>query len=126
MILTDAPLGPTPLLEKPVCDKCGQCAKTCPLGAFTSDKKADVTVCGKNMVVAEIDYAVCRRCQNGARPNPFHGAGLPDRLGVLCVRSCVDHLERTSRVENSFANEFRKRPAWQCDLIGRPSLQPPV
>ncbi|OGV70830.1 MAG: hypothetical protein A3K19_26945 [Lentisphaerae bacterium RIFOXYB12_FULL_65_16] len=126
MILTDAPFAASPILEKPVCDKCKQCAKTCPLGAFASGKEKAVTVCGKSMAVAEVDYAICRRCQNGARPNPYHGAGLPDRLGALCVRSCVDHLERSNRVENCFSNEFRKRPAWQCDIIGRPSLQQSV
>lgn len=123
MILTDAVLEPSPLLAEPVCDRCGECAKSCPLGAFASGKAATVTVCGKSMTVAEVDYAICRRCQNGAWPNPSHAAGLPDRLGALCVRSCVDHLDRAGRVSNRFANPFRQRPAWQRDIIGRPSLQ---
>jgi len=123
MILTDAVLTASPLLGKPVCDACGQCAKTCPLGAFAAGKSVTMTICGKSMKVAEVDYAICRRCQNGAWPNPSHAAGLPDRLGALCVRSCLDHLERAGRVENRFANDFRQRAAWQRDIIGRPSLQ---
>jgi len=122
MILTDAELEPTPICETAVCDKCGACVATCPLGAFTGGGQT-VEICGKARTVGKIDYDVCRGCKNGALGNPRHPAGRPDRLGALCVRSCVDHLERAGRLENTFANEFRKRPAWQKDVIGRPSLQ---
>ena len=123
LILTDAVLEPDPICETPVCDQCKQCVKTCPLGAFQDGKEKVIDICGKKMTVAEIDYAICRTCKNGADPNSHHSAGLPDRLAALCVRSCVDHLEREGRVENQFANPFRKRPAWQVDANGRSSLQ---
>jgi epoxyqueuosine reductase len=29
-----------------------------------------------------------------------------------CIRACVDHLERTGRIEAQFHNPFRRRPAW--------------
>lgn len=123
LILTDAELEPTPLVAEPVCDRCGECVASCPLGAFEAGAERTIEVCGKEMVVGAIDYGVCRRCKNGARANPHHSAGLPDRLGALCVRSCVDHLERSDRVTNAFANPFRKRPAWRIDAEGRTGLQ---
>ncbi len=123
MILTDAELTPTPLCTAEICDGCGECAKTCPLDAIDLEKVETVNVCGKEMKVASVNFEICKHCLNGAHPNPNHSAGEPDRLGALCTRSCVDHLERFKRVENQFANQFRQRPAWQVDRTGRSSLQ---
>ncbi|NUQ01526.1 MAG: hypothetical protein HUU35_16905 [Armatimonadetes bacterium] len=122
IILTDAELTPTPLLAEPVCDFCGECVSNCPLGAMSGEHL--VTIADKSMKVANIAYDVCRRCKNGARGNPNHPAGKPDRLGALCVRTCVDHLERAERIGNTFAEPFRKRPAWQVDRHGEPTLRP--
>jgi len=115
LILTDAPLDPTPLLSEPVCDLCKACMESCPLGAWDEGGDRSITIAGKAMTVAEIDLAKCRQCRNGAQPNPHHPAGNPDRLGALCVRTCVAHLDETGRLENAFANPFRKRPAWTKD-----------
>lgn len=120
MILTDAPLTPTPLLAKAVCDQCGLCASSCPLGAIGAGRA--VTMAGKEMQVAEIDYAACRKCGNGARPNAHHPAGKPDRLAALCTRTCVHHLDAEKRLETTFDTPFRNRPAWQRDAQGQVSL----
>jgi epoxyqueuosine reductase QueG len=113
LILTDAPLAPTPLLAEPVCDLCKACMESCPLGAWDETKDGPIALAGKAMTVAGIDYGKCRQCRNGAQPNPHHPAGKPDRLGALCVRTCVAHLDEAGRLENAFANPFRKRPTWQ-------------
>lgn len=118
LILTDAVLDPTPLFDGTVCDGCRECAKACPLGAFGPSEGQTLVIAGKCMTVADIDWGRCRTCRNGAQPNPCHPAGMPDRLGALCVRTCVDHLERTGAVSNAFAAPFRKRPAWQIDGSG--------
>ena len=123
LVLTDSTLEPTPMCTTPVCDQCKECVKTCPLGAFQAGAERTVEICGKTMVVADVDYDRCRSCKNGASPNRHHPAGRPDRLSALCVRSCLDHLERAERVENRFSNAFRVRPAWQMDAGGRASLQ---
>lgn len=34
-VITDAEIPPDPILEKPVCIRCGQCIKNCPVQAFT-------------------------------------------------------------------------------------------
>ncbi|MBI5835397.1 MAG: 4Fe-4S binding protein, partial [Armatimonadetes bacterium] len=124
MILTDAVLDPSPQLEQAVCDRCGQCAETCPLDAMSGEKL--VTIGALSYTVANIEYGTCRACRNGARPNPSHPAGLPDRLGALCTRTCIHHLEQAGRVTNTFAAPFRQRAAWQMDVNGKPSLQPEV
>ena len=38
-----------------------------------------------------------------------------------CIRSCMDHLERTERIEQAFrSGPFIKRPRWLLDPRGRP------
>ncbi len=123
VILTDAELEPSPMGETAVCDVCGECVTSCPLGALSKSADEVVTIAGKAMRVAAVDYSVCRSCRNGATPNPHHPAGQPDRLAAVCTRSCVDHLERAGRVENTFAAPFRQREAWQIDADGRTSLR---
>lgn len=112
LILTDAPFEPTPLLGEPVCDLCRDCMRDCPLDAWDEAGDRTVSMAGKAMTVASVDFAKCRQCKNGALPNPHHPAGVPDRLGALCVRTCVAHLDATGRLQNAFVNPFRKRPVW--------------
>jgi len=114
MILTDAQVEPSPLLAEPIWPRDNRCEGFCPLGAFVGEKT--VTICGKAMTVAEIDYAKCRACKNGATPNRRHPAGKPDRMAAVCVRSAMDVLEKGGRVGNRFAAPFRKRRAW---TVGR-------
>ena len=110
MILTDAEIEPTPLLDQPVCMGPDQCKGFCPLGAITGRKT--VTICGKAMTVAEVNHATCATCQNGAQPNRHHGSGKPDRMAALCMRSCVHALEQAGRVGNRFQTAFQVRKPW--------------
>ncbi len=110
MILTDAPLTPTPILKKPICPRSKACRGVCPLGALQGSKT--VTICGKAMTLADVDHALCRQCKNGAKPNRWHPSGKPDRLAAYCVRSCVDFLEKAGRIGNRFRTPLRVRPAW--------------
>lgn len=112
MIITDADLAPSPLLDKPVCDGCGKCADACPLGAISKTETVTVTVCGKEMQVAKIDYAKCRTCENGACPNRLFAGARPDRHAALCNRTCLAHLEEAGILSNAFENPFRKRDPW--------------
>lgn len=118
MILTDAKLKATPMLKKPICPlvprpgerRSKECRDVCPLGAFVGERTLDI--CGKKMTVAKIDFAKCAVCKNGAMPNRHHPAGKPDRLAAVCVRSCVDFLERTGGVTGRLASNFRRRAPW--------------
>lgn len=119
MIITDAKIEPTPIMEGSVCDRCGKCADICPLGAISKTETKNVTVCGKSMTVAEIDYKKCKQCKNGAFPNRFISAGKPDRIAAVCNRTCVAHLEKEGLVGNRFEKEFRTSEAWALDLDGK-------
>jgi epoxyqueuosine reductase len=118
MIITDAELEPTPILEGSVCDRCGKCADACPLGAISHDKTEEIEICGKKMTVAAIDYEKCKVCKNGACPNRFSSGARPDRIAALCNRTCLCHLEEKDIVENKFETAFRKRREWALDSFG--------
>lgn len=111
MILTDAEIEPSPILSDEVCPHNDNCKGMCPLGAIAGEK--EVVICGKVMKVAQINYGTCAECKNGARPNPYHPAGKADRLAAVCIRSCVDYLEKSGRVGNRFKTPFRRREPWQ-------------
>ncbi len=120
MIITDAEIEPTPIPEGSVCDACGRCAKSCPMGAISLTETEEIEICGKKMTVGKVDYAKCRACKNGAAPNRFApGAGKPDRIAALCNRTCLCHLEEEGRIGNTFENKFRKRDAWALDAYGK-------
>lgn len=112
MIITDAELVSDPLLNKPVCTRCGRCAAICPLQALDNQNPTTITVCGKAMNVAACDLKLCAICKNGA----ISREGQPvDRLAALCTRTCVDELDG-----NAFASGFRKRQAWGKNEFGEP------
>ena len=118
MILTDAELEQTPLFEGHICDGCGKCAASCPLGAIDMEKTVEIDICGKRMPVASINYDACRVCKNGACKNRFADTARPDRVAALCNRSCLCHLEENGLLENKFENTFRQREAWSVGGTG--------
>ena len=118
MIITDAELPATPMLEKSVCDKCGKCAEVCPLGAIDVNDTQTVEIAGKKMTVAKIDYSKCKICKNGACANRFSPSCAPDRVAALCNRTCVAHLDNKGLIENRFETPFRKREAWAVGETG--------
>lgn len=115
-IITDAKFEPDPIEKENVCDLCKKCIRVCPYGAI-SNKEKEIEICGKKMVVAEVDWNKCRTCKAGANPNFYYENAKPDRLAALCSRTCLVHLEEKGRVSNSFKNEFRKRPVWKLEKI---------
>lgn len=123
MIITDAEIPSTPLLERSVCDKCRKCADSCPLGAISKTETKTVEICGKKMEIAVIDYEKCKICKNGAIPNRFTSAGAPDRVAALCNRTCMCHLEEAGLVGNLFDNPFRQRDAWAIDEEGKSKVR---
>lgn len=114
MIITDAKLPEDPLLDKPVCTRCGRCISICPLQALNGEKIETVSICGVGMPVAACDLNQCAICKNGAIP----GRDSVDRLAALCVRTCVDELERAKVLDNIFETSFRKRQAWGKNEFG--------
>jgi len=117
MIITDAKLTSDPIPDKKICDKCGRCAKICPLDAIALEKTEEIIICGKNMAVAKINYSMCKRCANGANGNRLHGGAKPDRKAALCSRTCMINLEEKNLIDNTFENPFRTSPAWGRDAF---------
>ncbi|MBQ6846134.1 MAG: 4Fe-4S binding protein, partial [Oscillospiraceae bacterium] len=118
MIITDAEIEPSPILERKICDGCKKCADICPLGAISKTETRTIEICGKKMEVAVIDYEKCKVCKNGAVPNRFTSAGVPDRVAALCNRTCMCHLDECGLIGNKFENEFRTTEAWAIDEQG--------
>ncbi len=112
MILTDAELESTPLLEENVCNGCRKCADACPLGAISKTETEEIVICGKKFTVGKIDYSLCRICENGACVNRFSADSKPDRIAALCNRTCMCGLEEREVLENKFENKFRTKEAW--------------
>lgn len=112
MILTDAELESTPLLEENVCNSCKKCADACPLGAISKEEVEEIKICGKTFVVGKIDYNKCKNCENGAVVNRFSPNSKPDRIAALCNRTCMCGLEERNVLTNIFENKFRNSEPW--------------
>ena len=112
MLLTDAPLESTPLMEEKICDGCRRCADACPLGAISKEETEEIEICGKVFTVGKIDYSKCNLCRNGAVANRFSADAKPDRIAALCNRTCLCALEERGALTNAFANPFRTSTVW--------------
>ena len=112
MILTDAEIESTPLLEDNICNGCRSCADACPLGAISKTETETIEICGKSFTVGKINYNLCEICENGAVANRFSETSKPDRVAAICNRTCMCGLEERKALENVFENKFRKREAW--------------
>jgi len=112
MIITDAELESTPLLESSPCNGCRGCADACPLGAISKTETEEITICGKTFTVGKIDYEKCKICQNGAVANRFSASSAPDRIAALCNRNCMCALEARGVLENRFEKPFRTHDTW--------------
>lgn len=112
MILTDAKLESTPLLEDNICNLCKSCADACPLGAISKTETDEIEICGKKFTVGKIDYDKCKICQNGAVINRFSADAKPDRIAALCNRSCMCGLEDRGALTKTFENKFRTSEVW--------------
>ena len=112
MILTDAELESTPLLEDAICNTCRKCADACPLNAISKTETEEIEICGKIFTVGKIDYQKCKICQNGASANRFSPDAKPDRIAALCNRTCMCALEERNTLSNTFENRFRTSDVW--------------
>lgn len=123
-IITDAPLEPDPLFEGSVCDRCLLCARDCTGGALSTTETDRVVVAGKVCEWGKFDIAKCTQAyRNPPREhNPFLGDPTPQREygralegAKGCIRTCMDHLEKTGRIQHTFKRPFRTRKPWRID-----------
>jgi ferredoxin len=110
MLITDAPLEPSPILTEPICDRCLKCLEACPYEAMNLYRMKRMTVGKRVMEIAEIDWGKCRRCDFGAIRNRYDPErGRPDRIAAPCIRACLVHLEETERMGQKYRNPFRMK-----------------
>ena len=135
-VFTDAKLDPTPLFEGEVCDGCGACVRECEACAIGPDRDVKLTIDGQEYAHAAFDAQACGRVHGGRDPrfSPFwNGAEAEgeepsynkflDRrfrhrsicVGRGCLRACLDHLEKTGRIEAKFKTPLIQRPRWKLN-----------
>jgi len=144
-VLTNAELEPTPLLEEPICDLCGACARECEADAIPLKPDVTFEIEGRTFRHATLDCHKCAQvhAEHDKRFSPFWNGTEPegaDRnsyqkwvylrfrhlahcVGRGCLRACLDHLEKKGRLEAKFRAPFIERPRWK--LNEEANRQPP-
>jgi hypothetical protein len=142
-IITDAPLEPDPIYDgPPLCDRCMACVQQCSGSCLPADKSVKVTVAGRELEWADIDFEQCSKffCGAAHTHNPFmcsaedeegfnqpvweaqrykmapmyeYGRALEGASG--CIRACMIHLEEQGKLKNKFEKPFRVRKPWRLE-----------
>lgn len=133
-IYTDAPLEADPLLEPgSVCDDCGACSRGCPAEAIAEERTVEVKIDDKLFRHAPLDCSKCSHVHQGWDPrvSPFlkeeHSKENPpgyfqflDKrfrhrsicVGRGCVRACMDHLEKSGKIEKQYKTPMIEGKQW--------------
>lgn len=140
VVLTELELEPDPIFTGKICDgaACGKCAAICPSHAINPDKTVTVDICGRQTVLADINYNLCRTCPNGAAPDFITKIGqeelmydfagnqpkivetstaltrqnVPNINTAVCNRTCIAHLEEAGKLNVHYAYPFRQSEPW--------------
>jgi ferredoxin len=133
-VLTDAVLDADPLLSEPVCDDCGECVRACPAGAMSLDRTVKLPIADRVFTHGPFDVAACVPVHQGWDPrvSPFLEEGSSrenpppyfrflDRrfrhrgicVGRGCLRACLDHLEKSGRLEKQFRTPLIEGEQWE-------------
>ena len=133
-VFTDAELEPTPLFTGQVCDGCLACVRECQAGAIGQERSATFTIDDREYSHAPLDEGACIRIHCGLDPRfspfwngteaegdvPSYNTFVQHRFRHLsicvargCIRSCLDHLEKTGRIEAAFKTPLIERERWQ-------------
>ena len=141
-VLTDCDdLEATPLFAGKICDDCGSCVRECEANAIPEDRSIKFTIDGQEYSHALLDCQACGRVHSGRDPrySPFWTGDeadgeMPDynkwtynrfrHLSICvargCVRACLDHLEKTHRIEATFKTPFIERERWKLNEPPKP------
>ncbi len=133
-VFTDAELEPTPLFTGSVCDGCLACARECEAGAIGKERSVKFSIEGREYSHAPFDEMKCLRVHAGTEApySPFwtekvkegeepgyHGwlksrfRHLSVCVGRGCLRACLDHLEKTGRIESRFKTPLIERERYR-------------
>jgi len=132
-VLTDAELKPDPLLTDPVCDECGECIRGCPAEAMSSERTVEVRIGNHIFRHGDFDPKKCSPIHQGwdpryspflrkdsSRENPPPYYRFLDHrfrhhsicVGRGCVRACMDHLEKSGRLEKQYRIPMIEGKQW--------------
>ena len=135
-IFTDAELEPTPLFAGSVCDECRSCARECEACAIGDSRDVKLTIDGREFAHAPLDTAKCSVVHGGRDPrySPFWNGSEAEGeqpsynkfvdhrfrhrgicVGRGCLRACLDHLEKTGRIEAQFKTPLIRRERWKLN-----------
>ena len=133
-VFTDAVLEPTPLFEGEVCDGCQSCVRACQARAIGKERSVECRIEDRSFRHAELDTQACGRVHRGDDPRfspfwngtekegelPSYHRFLQHRfrhlaicVGRGCLRACLDHLEKTGRIEAKFKTPLIEREPWE-------------
>ncbi len=133
-VFTDAELEPSPLFTGNICDGCLSCVRECEAGAIGEERNVCATIEGHEYSHAPFDAAACFKVHWGTEPpyspfwkgdeeegkEPRYHSWLKERfrhfstcIGRGCLRSCLDHLERTGRIEARFTTPLIERERYR-------------
>ncbi len=135
-VFTDAELEPTPLFTGSICDGCLSCVRECEACAIGQTRDRTLAIEGHQYAHAPLDAAACAHVHRGDDPRfspfwngteaegqqPNYSRFLQHRfrhlaicVGRGCVRACLDHLEKTGRIEASFTEPLIARERWKLN-----------
>lgn len=143
-VLTDLELDGTPLKEPHLCDKCGECVRSCPGHAISDDGRVDPWQCAvyyngangtKNPFMppdafadfenrieiisgeAKVTPEVARKIlRNIYFYPPAQHAYQCSICGRACDMGCYVHLEEKGLLSKEFKTPFRKREEWKFKI----------
>ena len=140
-VITDAPLEPDPLFKGKLCDNCMACVEECPVNAISKTEKTKITVAGRKLEWAKLDFKKCsvafhggvkdynpfivsKKDEKGFAQQPYtksmkyklapilwDGRGIGGMRG--CQVACMIHLEEQGKTKNAFKARFRKKKSWR-------------
>lgn len=137
-VFTDAQLEPTPLFRGKICDGCRLCVRECEAKAIGGDRSVKIQVEDCTYCHAPLDTKACGFVHPGNAPEwspfwqgtekpgekPAYHRGMIDRFHTLgicagraCIRSCLDHLEKTGRIETKFNAPLIAKPRWKVKPV---------
>jgi ferredoxin len=133
-VLTDAVMNPDPLVPPgTVCDNYGLCMKGCPADAIPQERESEVRMGEYVYTHSPLECGDCAHIHQGwdpkyspflkpdsTRENPppyynfidhrFRHHGICGGRG--CVRACMDHLEKTGRIEKTYKTPMIEGEQW--------------
>ena len=140
-VLTDLEIEGTPLKAPHLCDKCGECVRSCPGHAIAEDGTLDAWQCAvyyngangtKNPFMppdafsnfdnrieiiageAKVTPETAREILRNIYFYPPNQHGYPASIcGRACDRGCYIHLEEKGLLSKKFNTPFRKREEWK-------------